>query len=485
MEILRYESGEPYPERVTLSELVFRNKFTGRFSEEKSRGILEAASACNMVSATVATPVRNLRELKVAARKKGQVPETSRNAAHRNTVVGPNTRPQAPGPPAGTQTWPQTTTTKRKPVEKRTLQVSVTVGIVGEDVSQITYEDVKRYAQHATTVAVVSMERGDSALQLHIQAIMVVESTSTRAVRQEIAVQIGWATRCPPGGAICVKQLTNKGLHTLAGMIGYCIKDEKESHYQMFSKNVTDDQFGEGRRRYVILGASDYKNRVELTPYNVLSRATQYRKCKVTNLMCISLRGCIRQMMLSGQYFPGFRWLFSQTVSRMRAETLWRIATKPESTNPSDLDEVYFGYRPADRYWFRQRPPVTVPMATGDNRDVELEELDKECQTSNPLPTPTANDRPPASPRSNDKTARTADPVTAAATYSDRTRAPPTMSATDLDDERTNNNEDIHDYPEFISLFGEITCGSMEEWMIPAVPPPETHESRNADHRNL
>ncbi|KAL3676961.1 hypothetical protein R1sor_026909 [Riccia sorocarpa] len=338
-----------------------------------------------MVSATVATPVRNLRELKVAARKKGQVPETSRNAAHRNTVVGPNTRPQAPGPPAGTQTRPQTTTTKRKPVEKRTLQVSVTVGIVGEDVSQITYEDVKRYAQHAATVAVVSMERGDSALQLHIQAIMVVESTSTRAVRQEIAVQIGWATRCPPGGAICVKQLTNKGLHTLAGMIGYCIKDEKESHYQMFSKNVTDDQFEEGRRRY----------------------------------------------------------------------------------------------------WFRQRPPVTVPMATGDNSDAELEELDKECQTSNPLPTPTANDRPPASPRSNDKTARTADPVTAAATYSDRTRAPPTMSATDLDDERTNNNEDIHDYPEFISLFGEITCGSMEEWMIPAVPPPETHESRNADHRNL
>ncbi|KAL3693155.1 hypothetical protein R1sor_006806 [Riccia sorocarpa] len=44
-------------------------------------------------------------------------------------------------------------------------------------------------------------------------------------------------------------------------------------------------------------------------------------------------------------------------------------------------------------YWFRPEPPVTVPMAAGDNRDAELEEHDKQRQTSDPLPAPTGNDR--------------------------------------------------------------------------------------------
>ncbi|KAL3689409.1 hypothetical protein R1sor_015718 [Riccia sorocarpa] len=48
----------------------------------------------------------------------------------------------------------------------------------------------------------------------------------------------------------------------------------------------------------------------------------------------------------------------------------------------------------------------------------------------------------------------------------------------------TTTNEQVHDFPEFMSLFGEITSGSMEEWMIPPIPPPETHKSRNADHLN-
>ncbi|KAL3700204.1 hypothetical protein R1sor_018226 [Riccia sorocarpa] len=129
--------------------------------------------------------------------------------------------------------------------------------IVGQDVSQRTFEDMKRFAQQVATVAVVSLERDDFVLQLHIQAVLVLESTSTRAVKQDIALQLGWATHCSAGGAICVKQLTNKSLHTPAGMIGYCTKDEKESHYQVYSKNVTKLQFEEGRRKYVILGACD------------------------------------------------------------------------------------------------------------------------------------------------------------------------------------------------------------------------------------
>ncbi|KAL3683768.1 hypothetical protein R1sor_001790 [Riccia sorocarpa] len=138
----------------------------------------------------------------------------------------------------------------------------------------------------------------------------------------------------------------------------------------------------------------------------------------------------------------------------MRAETLWRIATKPESTNPPDVDEVFFGYRPADKYWFKQDPPSRVPTPAVDNSDEELEEHDNEAHRE--------------------------DPVAAAATM-DRVPAAATMNEGDLDGTRTNNTEQVYDFPEFISLFHKITSGSMEEWMIHAVPPPETHESRNED----
>ncbi|KAL3680630.1 hypothetical protein R1sor_023586 [Riccia sorocarpa] len=283
-----------------------------------------------MTYATVVsgTP-KNIRELKRAARK--PAPK------------------QAEPPPLKKTTKVPAKVTRKKP-EAKLQQVSITVGIVGDDITQETFADMKRFMDNRATVGLIALERGDATLQLHIQGVLALLSTSTKAVKQDIMEAIGWKSNCPLGGVVCVKALTNKGIHTLVGMVGYCTKDQQELHYQMHSVNVSPEQMEEGKRRYLIFGACNFKNRVELSPYNLLSRAMQYRRYRAKNPLPITFRGCLRQMLFTGQYYPGLRWLLSPKMSYERAESMWRLATAPESTTLRDIDFTFYGLQPTERY---------------------------------------------------------------------------------------------------------------------------------------
>ncbi|KAL3688960.1 hypothetical protein R1sor_015269 [Riccia sorocarpa] len=98
----------------------------------------------------------------------------------------------------------------RKKPEAKLQQVSITVGIVGEDISQATFADMKCFMESRATVGLIALERGDATLQLHIQGVLALLSTSTKAVKQDIMEAIGWKSNCPLGGAVCVKALTKK-----------------------------------------------------------------------------------------------------------------------------------------------------------------------------------------------------------------------------------------------------------------------------------
>ncbi|KAL3681135.1 hypothetical protein R1sor_024091 [Riccia sorocarpa] len=149
-------------------------------------------------TAVSGTP-KNIRELKRAARK---------------------LLPKQPEPPPLKKTSKVPAKPARKKPEAKLQQVSITVGIVGEDISQATFADMKRFMESRATVGLIALERGDATLQLHIQGVMALLSTSTKAVKQDIMQAIGWNSNCPLGGAVCVKVLTNKGIHTLVGMVG-------------------------------------------------------------------------------------------------------------------------------------------------------------------------------------------------------------------------------------------------------------------------
>ncbi|KAL2622595.1 hypothetical protein R1flu_002800 [Riccia fluitans] len=181
-------------------------------------------------------------------------------------------------------------------------------------------------------MGVLALERGDAFLQLHVQGMMRLKTSSTRSLKAEIKSWIGWDYHRPIGGSICINSLCNRGLHMMIGLIGYCLKDE-------------------GRRIHSIYGTSKYKHRVELTPANILGRALQFHKYNAKNPLSITFRSCVHEMLRSGQYMAGFRWLTTARILHLRAERIWRACTMPQSIEVRDVDNILFGIDTPTRYF--------------------------------------------------------------------------------------------------------------------------------------
>ncbi|KAL2649541.1 hypothetical protein R1flu_017669 [Riccia fluitans] len=223
------------------------------------------------------------------------------------------------------------------------LDVSLTIGIPDEKL----FDLLVNWLEHRAEIAVLALERGDAFLQLHLQGMLRAKSSSTTILKWEIKEVIGWQSNPPVGGSVCLKSLREKGLHTVIGLIGYCLKDEGGPHFRFYSKNITEQQKAEGCRMHSIYGASEYKHKLELTPANILGRALQFRKYRVKNSLSITFRRCIAEMLRSGQYIPAFRWLTSPKISRVREALLQAgfavgINTSVKQENPMDHILEYF-----------------------------------------------------------------------------------------------------------------------------------------------
>ncbi|KAL2607409.1 hypothetical protein R1flu_025982 [Riccia fluitans] len=193
---------------------------------------------------------------------------------------------------------------KPRRVPEKMFDVSLTIGIPGENVDEKLFDLLVKWLEYRAEMAVLALERGDAFLQLHLQGMMRVKTSSTRILKREIKEVIGWESNPPVGGSVCLKSLREKGLHIVIGLIGYCLKDEGAAHFKFYSKNITEEQKAEGRRMHSIYGASEYKHKLELTPANILGRALQFRKYRVKNPLSITFRRCIAEMLRSGTLKP-------------------------------------------------------------------------------------------------------------------------------------------------------------------------------------
>ncbi|KAL3688861.1 hypothetical protein R1sor_015170 [Riccia sorocarpa] len=171
---------------------------------------------------------------------------------------------------------PKAAAPKRK-TEPKEFNISLTLGIAGVDVHGEIFDKLQNYLEEKATMAIMAFERGDPHLLLHIQSMFTIRTTSTRKLKEDIRAAVGWKDTAPLGNSLCVRSLKEKGLHTTTGLIGYCLKDEREPHFRLYTKNITERQMEEGRRVHwrvhFIYGGSEYKNKVQLTPTNVLVRA--------------------------------------------------------------------------------------------------------------------------------------------------------------------------------------------------------------------
>ncbi|KAL2622311.1 hypothetical protein R1flu_002516 [Riccia fluitans] len=193
---------------------------------------------------------RTRTRLKVAARKQVPVREAETKTSKKETsnVAKKETEKQPRKEPA------------KRQVAAKPMDVSLTIGIVGVDIQGETFDKVADFINQNARMGIITLETGDDHLLLHIQGMISIKASSTRSLKADLRSVIGWDENAPPGASICVKALRDRRIHTVIGIIGYCLKDEHEEHFRIHTKNISEQQKEDGRRRHVIYGASEYKN---------------------------------------------------------------------------------------------------------------------------------------------------------------------------------------------------------------------------------
>ncbi|KAL3677396.1 hypothetical protein R1sor_027344 [Riccia sorocarpa] len=247
--------------------------------------------------------------------------------AKKSVAPEPSTRPRMKQttliPPRGVAGSPRKTKAEPKKSRRtplKLMEVSLTVGQVAADVEADIFDKVALFIEKEASMGLIAFERGDTNLQLHIQGVMSLQASNVRSIKTDLTKAIGWDTNAPVGGVVCIKSVKNQGLHTVTGLIGYCLKDENELHFRLYSKNVTEQQMEDGRKRHMVFGASGYKNRLELTPQNLLCRALQFRRYRSKNPVTISFR-----------HF------------------------QPEAVSMADVDHIFFNFQQTARYYEGRR----------------------------------------------------------------------------------------------------------------------------------
>ncbi|KAL3688685.1 hypothetical protein R1sor_014994 [Riccia sorocarpa] len=237
----------------------------------------------------------------------------------------------------------RTVPTKRKrTTTPKRMELSITICITGSDLSPQLFPLVDDFLQRECEAGLFAVERGGSLLNLHLQGVIAIICTSALDVKKRITAAIHWDENRPLVAGVCVKKLTNKGIHTFVGMVGYCLKDRKDFHFRVTMKNINDAVQREGMMLFTFFGAADLKNRVELNPSTIMQRALQYNKYVSHHPLGTSFRGCIRRMLVRGHYTPSTTWLINKEMDKSCMAALWKCYVQPGTITLADVDQIFF-----------------------------------------------------------------------------------------------------------------------------------------------
>ncbi|KAG2445121.1 hypothetical protein HYH02_008987 [Chlamydomonas schloesseri] len=216
---------------------------------------------------------------------------------------------------------------------------------------------VARVIKHyeGTRRCAVAYERGTDAEHGHLQAVIEVDGTSAAAaskwVQRILAGLRGLHVRCV--------SLTQNGMHTFKGMLGYVCKDAGQPHFRLVIQGVTSTELLEGLGEYALYGECCLKKRKELGHTNWMERAFHWviARCGGFTDSRFSVSATLTAMIRSGKYYPSaawslVRWGGAAMVDRAKAETIWRMVAAPADTRQEDVNRVFFSKPTYDDRYF-------------------------------------------------------------------------------------------------------------------------------------
>jgi len=187
----------------------------------------------------------------------------------------------------------RTSTGKTQKIRKnagipRRFEFSVTIVLKGEDIDAERVEPLlDDFIKTHTERAIVCFERGSVEEHLHVQACMVVITTTPQQFKLQIERALGYEKGSRPVNlSICLRQLTGKGLHTVQGLVGYCRKAKDAVDFREITHKITDQDKTAGDLLFILHGRTESsKTKVALTGRNIISKMLVFLKYKTKTIL--------------------------------------------------------------------------------------------------------------------------------------------------------------------------------------------------------
>ena len=170
----------------------------------------------------------------------------------------------------------------------RRFEFSVTIVLKGEDIDVDRVEPLlDDFIKKHTERAIVCFERGDVEKHLHVQACMVVITTTPQQFKLQIERALGYEKGSRPVNlSICLRQCTGKGLHTVQGLVGYCRKAKDAVDFREITHKITDQDKAAGDLLFILHGRTETsKTKVALTGRNIISKMLVFLKYKTQTIL--------------------------------------------------------------------------------------------------------------------------------------------------------------------------------------------------------
>lgn len=105
--------------------------------------------------------------------------------------------------------------------------------------------DLRRIIEEECIFGLRSVERGGALMHTYFQMLWKGNFSSLPVLNQKIKICLG-RNECPlTSHALSCKRLRDKGLHTFLGIVGFCLKDNVEEHFEFVHHNVSMDNMNE------------------------------------------------------------------------------------------------------------------------------------------------------------------------------------------------------------------------------------------------
>ena len=227
--------------------------------------------------------------------------------------------------------------------------LSITVEWQGHHVPQEVFDTLRQFLEQSSSWWCLSKEKGATIGLWHCQAVAKFHTTSPKAVKKDWIRFAGWHVNPPPYKVNnCFKEVSNRGLSTQHGLLGYVRKDidQYEGHICVSSESVRDEEKVRGDELYLAFGKSDKTSDCILTPSNFIDRASLFFDRRIRNPALAQLDYVFKSMLQTGKFsIHGSFFTHHGSMIYSRAQTAFQCRVFPGQTSTEDVHAILFNRR--------------------------------------------------------------------------------------------------------------------------------------------